>query len=666
VATQVDEKNSREERDRFAIPFSSDDVFSAIRDALGQWGIEIGAGDPAGTVARVQGRPEPVRANLIAALDRCLWLAPKTDTQTRQWLLAVLAAADSDAWRVQVRRALLDPDGIRLEPLARAVDVRGQPPSFLLLVAEKLPQVMKSHRLELLRKIQRAYPADLWGNHQLAVALAGNSRPAEAVRYFTAALALRPDRPMLYRDRAQALVEAGEPDAALADYRQCVALAPQYAWAHLNLANALRAKGQHEEAIAEYRETLRLKPDIAGAHLDLGFTLSERGRLDESIAECREAIRLKPDFPMAHNDLGAIFCDIKHDYPAAETHFRAAIRLKPNYSNAHFNLGNALRHQGKLDEAIAAYREAIRLKKDLAEPHDGLRASLPGKGQPEEAIIAEFREADWLKEDFAVAHYNLGLALTGKGKVEEAIAEYREAIRLKPDYAEVYCNLGDSLRKQGDYVESLAMYRKGHELGSKRPGWPYPSAQWVAQAEQLATLAERLPRLRSGEDHPRDATECLAVAQMCYDSTRYAAAARFWAAAFQAQPELANDMRSQHRYNAACAATLAGCGQGKDIDKLDDKERARLRPQALDWLRADLEAWRRLRDKGPDKVRSTIAETMRHWLADTDFASVRGPAALARLPEAERRGWQELWSGVADTLARVQSQPTAEKKSGAR
>jgi serine/threonine protein kinase/tetratricopeptide (TPR) repeat protein len=667
VATQVDEKKSREERDRFVIAFASDDVFSAIRDALGQWGIKIGAGDPAQTADRVRGRPDPVRANLVAALDRCLWLAPKSDTQTREWLLAVLVAADSDAWRAQVRRALLDPDGNPHEPLARTADVRRQPPSFLLLVAEKFPQAMTSDRLELLRTIQRAYPADLWANHDLAIELARNGRPGEAVRYFTAALALRPDRPLLYRDRALALVEAGEPDAALADHRQCVELAPQHAWAHVILGNALRAKGRPEEAIAEYREALRLKPDIAGAHLDIGVTLSDLGRLGEGIAECREAIRLKPDFPMAYNDLGALFCNFKHDYPTAEAHFREAIRLKPDYANAHYNLGNALRHQGKLDEAISAYHDALRLKKDLAGPHDGLGKALLDRGQPAEAI-AELHEAIRLKKDDPECHYDLGVALAGKGEMDEAIAEYREAIRLKEDYPEAYCNLGDILRKKGDYVGSLAMYRKGHELGSKHPGWPYPSAQWLAQAEQLAALGERLPRLLSGEVHPRNATERLAVAQMCYDTSRSATSARFWAEAFEAQPTLAGDLKAQHRYNAACAAALAGCGQGKDTDKLDDKERARLRRQALDWLRADLEAWRRLLDAKPDKTRSAAAVTqvLGHWLEDPDFASVRGPEALANLPEAERRAWQELWSGVADTLARVQSKPTAEKKSGAK
>jgi hypothetical protein len=49
---------------------------------------------------------------------------------------------------------------------------------------------------------------------------------------------------------------------------------------------------------------------------------------------------------------------------------------------------------------------------------------------------------------------------------------------------------------------------------------------------------------------------------------------------------------------------------------------------------------------------------MRRWLADPDFAGVRGPEALARLPEAERPAWQQLWADVAATLAAARGKPT--------
>jgi Flp pilus assembly protein TadD len=48
------------------------------------------------------------------------------------------------------------------------------------------------------------------------------------------------------------------------------------------------------------------------------------------------------------------------------------IGIKPDFAEAHSNLGNVLKDQGKLDEAVAAYRQAIRLKPSYAEVHANL------------------------------------------------------------------------------------------------------------------------------------------------------------------------------------------------------------------------------------------------------------------------------------------------------
>jgi hypothetical protein len=50
---------------------------------------------------------------------------------------------------------------------------------------------------------------------------------------------------------------------------------------------------------------------------------------------------------------------------------------------------------------------------------------------------------------------------------------------------------------------------------------------------------------------------------------------------FTAEPKRADDLNTQHRYNAACAAAQDGCGQGADAGKLDTKERARQQWQKL-------------------------------------------------------------------------------------
>jgi hypothetical protein len=138
--------------------------------------------------------------------------------------------------------------------------------------------------------------------------------------------------------------------------------------------------------------------------------------------------------------------------------------------------------------------------------------------------------------------------------------------------------------------------------------------------------------------------------------SHYAAAARFYTDAFGARPNLADDLHRQLRYNAACAAALAGSGHGKDAGQTDEKERGRLRRQALNWLRADLSAYRRLLEKEPDKARPIVQQRMQHWQQDKDFAGVRGEEALAKLPEPERREWEKLWTEV-DALLQQASQP---------
>jgi hypothetical protein len=207
------------------------------------------------------------------------------------------------------------------------------------------------------------------------------------------------------------------------------------------------------------------------------------------------------------------------------------------------------------------------------------------------------------------------------------------------------------LQRQGRFDKAVACLKRGHELGSKRPGWSYPSAQWVRHAERAAVLAPKLPAVLLGEASPANADEAVTLAEMCQEyKKRHVAAVRLYADAFAAESKLANDLQAGHRYNAACSAALAAAGQGEDAGKLEDKERARLRKQALDWLRADLDLSAKQVEKGKPPVRAVVLKKLQHWQKDTDLASLRDAAALEKLPEAERAACQKLWTDVAALL----------------
>jgi serine/threonine protein kinase/Flp pilus assembly protein TadD len=490
----------------------------------------------------------------------------------------------------------------------------------------------------------------------LAGALLDQDKNAEALAECKNAIALIPGDANAYARLGICLAKQKKfPDAEEA-FRKAIELNPDCAEAYENLAILLGELARFPEAVDSARKAVDLNPENAMAYYNLGVAL--RGNAAEAVAAYRRAVELDPSLALAWNGLGfALFTQQK---PAdAVVALQKAIDLDPGDARYHLNLGIALKAIGRLDEAIGEYREAIRLKKDVAEAHNNLGIALHAIGRLDEAID-EYREAIRINKDYVEAHCNLGSAFSRKGKLEEAIAEFRDAIRLKKDSPEPYFNLGIALEMKGQFTEALGYYRRGHELGSKNPHWPYPSAQLVQNCERLIALDGKLPAILSGEKQPFDTSERLALAELCQMPCKkqYAAAQRFYSEAFATEPKRADDLNAQHRYNAACAAALAGCGQGEGADKLDEQERARLRQQTLDWLRADLKAYRQAMDKAADKAGPAVAQRMQHWLQDADLAGVHGPDALAKLPEAERQEWQKLWDEV-EALRQRAAKPLA-------
>jgi tetratricopeptide (TPR) repeat protein len=471
------------------------------------------------------------------------------------------------------------------------------------------------------------------------------------------AITVKPEYAEAHNNLGSVLRELGDLTGAIAEFQKTTILKPNDPLPYNNLGNALRAHDDLPGAIAAYQRAIALKPDYADAYCGLGNTLFDRDDLPGARAAFEKAIALKPDFAEAHANLGQVLRR-QRDLAGARAAFEKAIARKPDYAPAHFGLGITLQDQGDLPGAVAAYQQAIALKPDDAKAWNNLGSVLRDLGDLAGAIAA-YQKTIALKPDDAMAHSNLGSALRQQGDLAGAVAAYRKAIALKPDDAEAHCRLGLVLREQGEFAKALEELRRGHELGSKDPRWRDPSGLLVQQCQRLLELDGRLPDFLDGKAVPANGDERIELAQLCVYKQRHRSALRFYEEAFSTQPTLL----AANRYYAARAAALAGCGQGQEADKLDDPERARLRRQALDWLRTDLEAQGRQLDTGPARTAANVAKILQHaWLADFAFVGVRGPQALAKLPEAERPEWQKLWKDVADMLKRAQEKATSANK----
>jgi hypothetical protein len=193
------------------------------------------------------------------------------------------------------------------------------------------------------------------------------------------------------------------------------------------------------------------------------------------------------------------------------------------------------------------------------------------------------------------------------------------------------------------------------QASARRLDAPYLRAQ-LPLWERLTALGPQLPAYLNGERHPANNEDRVALARLCIFHRLYAAAARFYADAFAGDARLASDLKAELRGSAACCAALAGCGKGGDGATLDEKEKARLRGQALTWLNADLALQRQQLASGKAADRQEAQAQLRHRQQASDFAGVRGEKALAALPPEERLAWTKVWQDVATLLAQASEQ----------
>jgi tetratricopeptide (TPR) repeat protein/serine/threonine protein kinase len=449
--------------------FARERALPEYRQAFAEYGLRPAAMAPADAVALLGRRPA-VRDPVVAALDEWLDLARREKAAEVGWLERVLAVADPDDWRQRLRVARGRWDRQALEDLAREVKVAAQPPLALCRLVSALRGFgSAAGALALLRRAREEYPGDFWINHHLGLTLleVQPPRPDEAIRFLTAAVALRPGSPGSHLNLGLALAAGGQLDEAIACYHKALILNAKYAEVHNNLGVALADKGQLDEAIAGYRKAIEIDPKHARAHYNLGHALEKKGQLDEAIAYLRKACVLDSKLAPAHNNLGMALVK-KDQWDDAVACFKKAIALDLKSALAHTNLGTALAGKGQPHEAIAYFKKAITLDPKFAKAHNNLGTALAGMGQVDKALAC-FQQAIEFDPKLAVAHCNLGMVLRDKDRVDEAIECYRKAIELDPKLAAAHCNLGMVLRDKDRVDEAIECYRKAIELDPKNP-----------------------------------------------------------------------------------------------------------------------------------------------------------------------------------------------------
>jgi serine/threonine protein kinase/tetratricopeptide (TPR) repeat protein len=561
---------------------------------------------------------------------------------------------------------------------------------------------------------------------RIGVRLRDSGKPAEALKAFEAALAIRQKladaNPTVIQFQSELAESHDTIGSALAYMRKPADALKQY-------EGALAIRQKLADASAT---VIQFQSDLATSHDKIGLLMTETGKPAEALKayEAALAIRQKladanatviefqSDLATSHNKIGFLMtktgksAEALKAYEAALAVQRKLADANPNViqfqnemASSHNNIGLLMNETGRPAQALKACEAALAIRErlaeanptvtqfqsDLAASHNYVGILLGDLGKPAEALKAhgaallaiERKLADAnptisrLHGDLAASHHDIGLLLVESGKRADALKAYEAALTVRerlarehPESSEYASSLGGVLNNIATFdLDSKRFHAARNRLlqavvWQKKALAANPWNRWyrhnltnhlaklieaasaVGDSRGATDAANEWARLRNSywAMVPLDAQ--LLTAQWAYEKELHALAVRFWRAAFANDPRLSDNRQAQHHYKAACAAALAGSGQGKDNPKPDKANCAYLRRQALKWLEAELSAWKRVSRIVAPGNKDLVASTLAHWKQDANLAGIRDERELAKWPEDERAAFKRFWSDV--------------------
>jgi len=409
-----------------------------------------------------------------------------------------------------------------LEPLLLAVKLDGKQIKPYLLLGEALS------RMGRLPDAAQAWQAALQIDPHSTIALDGMAKALISIHAYDEVIALlsaEPPDENLSLDLGVAIGGTGQQDEAVRVLGEAIKKYPDSA----RLVDALVTVYVHQ---LRYNEAVRVTGDLAKRRpndleaqriylrallldsnqeisIPLAHKLVERAPRDSDILFlCGAAERQAGDFVNArkhlelaaainpkhfntHFDLGAVLAEM-HLYAEAEKQFKLAIELGDTEPEVRFQLSQALRKQGKTDEAaeqLKVYQALVKQKSDntQAAQKSTQAAEAAAKGDKKQAA-ALYREASdtlpkeaklayrWalvlndledyaterlaleraVQDDpaYAVAHNQLGYVYSKLGETALAEEQFRQAVKTAPRYVSAWISLAASLAMQSKFPEA--------------------------------------------------------------------------------------------------------------------------------------------------------------------------------------------------------------------
>lgn len=201
--------------------------------------------------------------------------------------------------------------------------------------------------------------ASAWVNY--GATLQAAHRGAEAMEAYQKALAINPSQGEVHNNLGALYKEEGDVEKAYASFDAACRFLPQRGEMHVNRGYALMQLDRLDEAEAAFSQAGKCEPRSSTVLLGQASIAAQRKNWTHAEHMLQQALDIAPEKPEIWCQLGAVLTSTQR-YEEAATAYGKALAIHPDSVGGHHGLASLCLAQGKILQALEAYRRVLRIK----------------------------------------------------------------------------------------------------------------------------------------------------------------------------------------------------------------------------------------------------------------------------------------------------------------
>ncbi|MEA5539153.1 tetratricopeptide repeat protein [Limnoraphis robusta Tam1] len=189
-----------------------------------------------------------------------------------------------------------------------------------------------------------------------------------------------------YIKQAEAAAQLGNLTGAIEACQEALKIQPNTAVAYKILGEIEQALGHRESAQGLYKKAIEFGWKDAEIYLNLGTLCAQQQNWKDSIKYYQESIKINPKSAVVYHNLSKVWKQLNKPLEMAGCLYEA-YSLEPERGTAkeHLNLGNILLKQDQITPAITCYKRAIQMDSKLTAAYQNISEALKRQGKRDEA-----------------------------------------------------------------------------------------------------------------------------------------------------------------------------------------------------------------------------------------------------------------------------------------